>query len=115
MPHLRKRRWAAGLLTVRAAGTIIGTEVVARAPADGYTLLMSPSRLAMNAATYRKLPYDALRDFAPFSQLASSPSVLVVHPSVPVRSVTELIALDSAMHGRSNALPMCPPAGLSGT
>jgi tripartite-type tricarboxylate transporter receptor subunit TctC len=80
-------------------GTIIGTEMVARAPADGYTLLMSPSALAINPATYRKLPYDALRDFAPISQLASIPSVLVVHPSVPARSVTELIALAKARPG----------------
>jgi tripartite-type tricarboxylate transporter receptor subunit TctC len=81
------------------AGTIIGTEMVARALADGYTLLMSPSALAINPATYRKLPYDALRDFAPISQIASIPSVLVVHPSVPVRSVTELIALAKALPG----------------
>ena len=78
------------------AGTIIGTEIVAKAPADGYTLLMSPTTLAINPATYKKLPYDALRDFAPISQLAAVPSVLVVHPSVPAKSVKELIALAKA-------------------
>ena len=81
------------------AGTIIGTEIVARAPADGYTLLMSPSTLAINPATYKKLPYDALRDFAPISQFASIPSVLVVHPSVPAKSIKELIALAKARPG----------------
>jgi tripartite-type tricarboxylate transporter receptor subunit TctC len=80
------------------AGTIIGTEIVARAPPDGYTLLMSPSTLAINPASYKKLPY-ALRDFAPISQIASVPSVLVVHPSVPARSVKELIALAKAHPG----------------
>ena len=81
------------------AGTIIGTEIVARAPADGHTLLMSPSTLAINPASYKKLPYDALRDFAPISQIASVPSILVVHPSVPAKSVKELIALAKARPG----------------
>jgi tripartite-type tricarboxylate transporter receptor subunit TctC len=81
------------------AGTIIGTETVARAPADGYTLLMSPSTLAINPASYKKLPYDALRDLAPISQIATVPSVLVVHPSVPAKSVKELIALAKARPG----------------
>ena len=75
------------------AGTIIGTEIVAKAPPDGSTLLMSPTTLAINPASYKKLPYEAARDFAPISQIASIPSVLVVHPSVPAKSVKELIAL----------------------
>jgi tripartite-type tricarboxylate transporter receptor subunit TctC len=81
------------------AGTIIGTEIVAKAPPDGYTLLMSPTTLAINPASYKKLPYDALRAFAPISQIASVPSVLVVHPSVPAKSVKELIALAKARPG----------------
>jgi len=81
------------------AGTIIGTEAVARASPDGHTLLMSPTTLAINPATYRKLPYDAMRDFAPISQIASIPSVLVVHPSVPAKSVKELIALAKTRPG----------------
>ena len=81
------------------AGTIIGTELVAKAPSDGYTLLMSPTTLAINPATYKKLPYEAVRDFAPVSQIASVPSVLVVHPSVPAKSVKELIALAKARPG----------------
>src|ERR1043166_827847 len=81
------------------AGTIIGTEIVANAPPDGYTLLMSPTTLAINPASYKKLPYDALRDLAPISQIASVPSVLVVHPSVPAKSVRDLIALAKARPG----------------
>ena len=75
------------------AATIIGSELVAKAPADGYTLLMTPSTLATNPATYSKMPYDALRDFAPVTQTSYTPNVLAVHPSLPARSVKDLIAL----------------------
>ena len=78
------------------ANGIIGTEVVARAPADGYTLLFVSSPHSINPSLYRKLPYDTLRDFAPVSLAATSPYLLVVHPSLPVRSVKELIALAKA-------------------
>jgi tripartite-type tricarboxylate transporter receptor subunit TctC len=81
------------------AGTIIGIDLVAKAPPDGYTLLMSPTTLAINPASYKKLPYDAVRDFAPITQIAMVPSVLVVHPSVPARSVKDLIALARARPG----------------
>jgi len=81
------------------AGTVIGTEVVAKAPPDGYTLLLALSALAINPSIYRKLGYDAVRDFAPIIQAGSSPQLLVVHPSVPVRSVKELIALAKARPG----------------
>jgi tripartite-type tricarboxylate transporter receptor subunit TctC len=75
------------------AGTMIGSEVVARSAADGYTLLMGISTLAINPAMYKKVPYDALRDFAPVSQVVSLPNILVAHPSLPVKSVKELISL----------------------
>jgi len=78
------------------ANGIIGTEVVARAPADGYTLLFVSSPHSVNASLYPKLPYDTLRDFAPVSLVATSPYLLVVHPSLPVRNVKELIALARA-------------------
>ncbi|HEV7393871.1 MAG TPA: tripartite tricarboxylate transporter substrate binding protein [Burkholderiales bacterium] len=78
------------------ANGIIGTEIVARAPADGYTLLFVSSPHSVNPSLYVKLPYDTLRDFAPVSMVATSPYVLVVHPSVPVRNVKELIALAKA-------------------
>jgi tripartite-type tricarboxylate transporter receptor subunit TctC len=88
------------------AGTIIGTESVAKAAADGYTLLLSPTTLAINPATYKKLPYEALRDLAPISQVAVVPSILVVHPSVPAKSVGDLIALARA---RPNELLYASP------
>jgi len=75
------------------ANGIIGTEVVARAPADGYTLLFVSSPHSINPSLYSKLPYDTQRDFAPISMIASSPYLLVVHPSLPARNVKELVAL----------------------
>jgi tripartite-type tricarboxylate transporter receptor subunit TctC len=75
------------------AGTLIGTELVAKAAPDGYTLLMAPAALTINPSLYKKLPYDTLRDFAPITLAASSFSVLVVHPALPVKSVKELISL----------------------
>jgi tripartite-type tricarboxylate transporter receptor subunit TctC len=81
------------------ANTIIGMEVVAKAPPDGYTLIMTSSSLAINAALYPKLPYDSARAFAPVSLIASSPLIVVVHPSLPARSIRELIALAKAKPG----------------
>jgi len=75
------------------ANGIVGTEVVARAPADGYTLLFVSSPHSVNPSMYAKLPYDTLRDFAPVAMVASSPYILVTHPSLPARNVKELIAL----------------------
>ncbi len=75
------------------ANAIVGTEIVARAPADGYTLLFVSSPHSVNPSMYAKLPYDTLRDFAPVSMVASSPYILVTHPSLPARNVKELIAL----------------------
>jgi tripartite-type tricarboxylate transporter receptor subunit TctC len=81
------------------AGTIIGNDAVAKSAADGYTLLMGLSTLAINPSMYAKLPYDALRDFAPISQAVSSPNILTLHPSVPAKTVKELIALAKAKPG----------------
>ena len=74
------------------AATMIGGEVVARAAPDGYTLLMGISTLAINAAMFRKVPYDALKDLAPISQVVTLSNVLVTHPSLPARNVKELVA-----------------------
>src|SRR5262245_8640129 len=75
-----------------AAGSI-GAETVAKAPPDGYTLLVTPSAaLTINPHLYAKLPYDSLRDFAPVTAAANSPFLLVVHGALPVTSVKELIA-----------------------
>ncbi|OGA53422.1 MAG: hypothetical protein A3F74_05810 [Betaproteobacteria bacterium RIFCSPLOWO2_12_FULL_62_58] len=84
------------------AGTMIGGEVVARAAPDGYTLLMGISTLAINPAMYKKVPYDALKDFAPVSQVVSLPNILVTHPSLPVKSVKELIAFARVRPGQLN-------------
>ena len=76
-----------------AAG-IVGTEFTAKAAPDGYTLMMGNiGTHAINVSLYRKLPYDPLRDFAPVSQVAGLPLFLLVHPSVPANSTTELVAL----------------------
>jgi tripartite-type tricarboxylate transporter receptor subunit TctC len=75
------------------AGTVIGSEIVAKARPDGYTLIMQVNSLAANHTLYRKLPYDTLRDFAPIVLVASTPNVLVVHPSLPVGNLREFIAL----------------------
>jgi tripartite-type tricarboxylate transporter receptor subunit TctC len=82
------------------ANAIIGTEIVARAPADGYTVLFVSSPHSINPGLYPKLPYDTLKDFAPISQAASSPYVLVVHASLPVKNVRDLIALAKARPGQ---------------
>ncbi len=84
-----------------AAGNI-GAEVAARAPADGYTLFLVNMAHAVNVTMYRKLAYDPLRDFAPVSMLATGPAILVVHPSLPVKSVKELVALAKARPGAIN-------------
>jgi tripartite-type tricarboxylate transporter receptor subunit TctC len=72
---------------------MIGNELVAKSAPDGYTLLMGLSTLAIIPAMYATVRYDALRDFAPISHVVTVPNVLLVHPSVPVRTVKELIAL----------------------
>ena len=84
------------------AGTTLGTDVVARATPDGYTLLMATFSHAVNATFYRKLPYDTLRSFSAVTLVASAPNVLEVHPSVPAKTTTELIALAKAQPGKLN-------------
>jgi len=74
------------------AAMMIGGELVARAVPDGYTLLMGIATLTINPWVHKKMPFDAVKDFAPISQVAVLPNVLIVHPSVPAKSVKELIA-----------------------
>ena len=83
-------------------GTVIGTEAVAKAPADGYTLLFGNPALSANPALNDKLPYDTLRDLAPVIMVAASFNVLVVHPSLPVKTVRELVALAKSKPGQLN-------------
>ena len=84
------------------AGGTIGADVAAKAPADGYTLLMAAGAHTLAPSLYIKMPYDIVRDFAPISISAKSTYLLVVHPSVPAHSVKELIALARATPGRFN-------------
>src|SRR3954447_4469094 len=81
------------------AGNMIGIESVARAPADGYTLLVVASTLALNSVLYKKVPYDPVRDFAPITLAATAPNVLVVNSALPVKSLPEFIALAKAKPG----------------
>ena len=83
------------------ANGIIGTEQVAKAPPDGYTLLMATTAtLAINPSLYAKLPYDTLKEFAPVTQGTLYQYILIVHPSVPARSVAELVKLAKARPGQ---------------
>jgi tripartite-type tricarboxylate transporter receptor subunit TctC len=83
-------------------GQNIGTEAVVRAPADGYTLLLVDSSATINATLYEKLNYNFLRDIAPVAGIARLPLVMVVHPSVPAKTVSEFIAYAKANPGRVN-------------
>jgi len=84
------------------AGGIIGIEAAARSPADGYTILMGVANFTINTAIRDKLPYDPIRDFTPITLLANQPFLLLVHPSVPARSVAEFIRLAKAHPGKLN-------------
>lgn len=84
------------------AGGNIGSEQGAKAAPNGYTLLMGAAALAINVSLYGKLPFDPVRDLVPVSLLAMSPNIVVVHPSLPVRSIKELIALAKTKPGQIN-------------
>jgi len=81
------------------AGTTLGTELAAKSPPDGYTLVLEHVSLAFNTSYYRKLPYDAQKDFAPVALAAIQPYIVTVHPSLPATSVRELVALARARPG----------------
>jgi len=84
------------------ASTVIGTDLVAKAPADGYTLLLGSNSIALQPLLQAKLPYDPARDLAPVILAARIPNVLVIHPSVPATTVAEFIALAKAKPGSIN-------------
>ncbi len=84
------------------AGGNIAAEAVARAPADGQTLLMSFTSHAINASLYPALPFDPEKDFTPLTMVSTSPAILVAHPSVPAQHLKELIALAKSRPGRLN-------------
>jgi len=84
------------------AASNIGAEIAAKAPPDGYTVLHINITHAVNASLYRNLGYNLLRDFAPVSQVATAPAIVVVHPSLPVKSIAELVKLARAKPGAIN-------------
>ena len=84
------------------AGGTIGTEIVAKAAPDGYTILVASSSHTINPSVYKKIGYDPARDFAAITMIASGPGLLVVNPSVPAKSVKELIALAKSRPGQMN-------------
>jgi tripartite-type tricarboxylate transporter receptor subunit TctC len=95
------------------AGTTIGSAAVAKAKPDGDTILLNTSSFAISPAIYQKLPYDALRDFIAITMAVSAPNVMVVHPSVPVKSVKDVIALARARASQGD--PILYASGGNGT
>ena len=101
-PHLTEK-WGQPVIVENrpGAGGNLGADVVAKAPPDGYTLLMGTvSSHSINPTLYAKMPYDAIKDFVPVTLVASAPNLLVVPPSLPVNSTAELIALAKARPGQ---------------
>jgi tripartite-type tricarboxylate transporter receptor subunit TctC len=84
------------------AGGNIASEVVAKASADGYTLLLTSATIVISPSLFTKVGYDPFRDFAPITQIATVPNVLIVHPSVPAKSLNELVKLAKAHPGKLN-------------
>ncbi len=85
------------------AGGLIGAEIVAKSPPDGYHILVTTASLSVNVSLHKKLAFDPIKDLAPVSQLTSVPLMLVVHPSVPAHSTKELVALAKKRPGGMNA------------
>lgn len=99
-PLLSERLGQSIVVDTRPGGaTILGTEIVAKAAADGYTLLIGLPALAINPSLRKTMPYDGLRDFAPITHGITQPNLFVLHPSVPARTTRELIALAKARPG----------------
>jgi tripartite-type tricarboxylate transporter receptor subunit TctC len=97
---LSKRLGQPVVIDIRpGASTIIGTEIVARAPGDGYSILTISTTHAVNPALYKKLPYDPLRDFAPVTLMAATPFMLCVNPKLSANSVRDLVTLAKAKPG----------------
>ncbi len=103
-PKLGELLGQTAVIENRAGGsTNIGTEFVARAAPDGYTMLMASTPHAINPSLFAKLNFDPIRDFTPISHLASTQTVFVVHPALPVRNVKEFIALAKSRPGQLTA------------
>ncbi|MBI4190196.1 MAG: tripartite tricarboxylate transporter substrate binding protein [Betaproteobacteria bacterium] len=108
MPHILAPKlvetWGQQLVVDNRGGAAgnIGTEIAARAPADGYTLLLAALTHVINPSLYKNLSFDFVKDFAPITLMVSTPSVLLLNPSVPANSVKELIALAKAKPSQLN-------------
>jgi tripartite-type tricarboxylate transporter receptor subunit TctC len=98
-------KWKTGVVVENrpGAGTVIGTDVVAKAAPDGHTIVLAVTAHAVNATLMSKLPFDPVKDFAPIVLAATAQNILVSHPGLPVSSVRELIAYAKANPGKLNA------------
>jgi len=98
------RRWSQPVVIENKPGgnAIIGTDYVAKAAPDGYTLLMTSSTHSVMSSLYKNLPFDPIKDFTAVALLATNTSILLVHPSIPAKSVQELIAMAKAQPGKLN-------------
>src|SRR4029434_8633384 len=85
---------------LRGAGSTVGTAIVARATPDGYTVLLNTLDLTASPSLFKKLPYDPLRDFLPVSLVAEQPNLMVVHPSLPAKTLKEFSAYAQANPGK---------------
>jgi tripartite-type tricarboxylate transporter receptor subunit TctC len=94
------------------ASSIIGTEIVAKSPPDGYTLLLSAITMAINVAVYKTLPFDIRRDFIPISLVSDQPNILVAHPSLPARTFQEFAALARSQPGKLTFGSAGPATGI---
>jgi tripartite-type tricarboxylate transporter receptor subunit TctC len=102
-PKLSERLGQPVIIDNRAGATgNIGAELAARSLPDGHTVLMAGGSIAINVSLYPKLAYDVLRDFAPVTCVAESPNIVLVHPSLPAKSIPELIALARSRPGQLN-------------
>lgn len=101
MGQLLNQAWGQPVIIENKPGAsmIVGSETVAKAPPDGYTLLLASNPHAINPGLYPNLPYDSEKSFTPITNMAVSPLIVVVHPSVPARTLAELIALAKAKPG----------------
>ncbi len=97
-------KWKQGVVVENrpGGGTVLATELVAKSPADGYTILVAVTSHTINANLVDRLPFDPIRDFAPITLAATGLTILVAHPSLPANSVTELIAHARANPGKLN-------------
>jgi tripartite-type tricarboxylate transporter receptor subunit TctC len=102
LAHHLSERWGRQVVVENRTGAsnMIGGEFVAKSAPDGHTLLAGISTLAINPATFKKVPYDAQRDFAPITHMVSIPNILMVHPSLPAKNATELAAVARARPGQ---------------